>query len=129
MPHKEEYTEFTPKDYPPFPEGPDFPCVHLETISLQKLIDHDSTEEDRVFEACKGRGFFYLDLAGPEAGETILKGSEDIARVGEDFMALPTEEKMKYTPRNKELFGCVTPFGLPYPFETPTDAQSIVTRC
>ena len=105
MPHKEEYTEFTLEQYPPFPEGAEFPTVELATISLQKLQDHDPTEEDRVFEACKGRGFFYLELAGPEAGETILKGSEELARVGERFMALPTDEKMKYTPRNKELFG------------------------
>ena len=105
MPHKEEYTEFTPQEYPPFPESEEFPCVDLQTISLQKLLDHDSTEEDRVFEACKGRGVFYLALGGPEEGETILKGSEEIARVGERFMAMPVEEKMKYTPKRKQLFG------------------------
>lgn len=105
MPHKEEYTEFTPEQYPPFPESEEFPTVPLETISLQKLIDHDPPEEERIFEACKGRGFFYLDLAGPESGETILKGSEDICHVGEQVMALPLEEKMKHQMRNKELFG------------------------
>ena len=103
MPHKEEYSEFTPNDYPEFPDG--FPTVELQTISLQKLLYHDSTEEDRVFEACKGRGFFYLELAGPESGETILKGADEIACVGERTMALPMEEKMKYTPRQKQLFG------------------------
>ena len=105
MPHKEEYTEFTPDQYPGFPDSPEFPTVELQTISLQKLIDHDQTEEGRVFEACKGRGFFYLELAGPEPGETLLKGSEEIVRVGERFMALPMEEKMKFTPRHRELFG------------------------
>ncbi|KAK3705735.1 hypothetical protein LTR37_013178 [Vermiconidia calcicola] len=105
MPHREEYSEFTPEQYPPFPDSPEFSSVQLETISLQKLIDHDTTEEDRVFEACKGRGFFYLDLAGPESGETILKGAGEIAQVGERFMALPADEKMKFTPKNKELFG------------------------
>ena len=107
MPHKEDSTEFTPTQYPPFPESDEFPTVPLETISLQKLLDHDSAEEDRILEACKGRGFFYLKLAGPESGETILKGSEDIARVGEQVMALPLEEKMKFQMRNRELFGCV----------------------
>ena len=105
MPHKEEYTEFTPDEYPPFPDSSEFPTVELQSISLQKLIDSDATEEDRVFEACKDRGFFYLELAGPESGDTILNGSHDMARVGEDFMALPMDEKMKYTPRQKELFG------------------------
>lgn len=107
MPHAESYTEFTPEKYPPFPESTEFPCVELQTISLQKVLDHDSAEEDKVFEACKGRGFFYLDLAGSEAGETILKGSEDVARVGERFMALPEEEKMKYHQNKGVLFGYV----------------------
>ncbi len=107
MPHREENTEFTPEQYPPFPDSSEFPGVELQTISLQKLIDHDNAEETRVFEACKGRGFFYLELGGPEAGETILKGSEEIARVGERFMSLPTDEKMKFTPNKKELFGRV----------------------
>ena len=110
MPHAEEYTEFTPQEYPPFPESDEFPTVELQTISLQKLLDHDAAEEDRVFEACKGRGFFYLELGGPESGETILKGAEDIARVGERFMSLPTEEKMKFTPKRKQFYGWVLPF-------------------
>ncbi len=105
MPHKEEPSEFTPDQYPPFPSSPDFPSVDLQIISLQKLLDHDSNEETRVFEACKGRGFFYLDLAGPEQGETLIHGAEEIAHVGERFMALPTDEKMKFTPNKKELFG------------------------
>ena len=103
MPHKEEPAEFTPNEYPPFPDGPK--TVELQTISLQKLLDHDAAEEDRTFQACKGRGFFYLELAGPESGETILKGSEEIARVGERVMALPMDEKLKYTPVKKTLFG------------------------
>jgi len=105
MPHKEEATEFTPSEYPPFPEGDEFPCVELSTISLQKLSDHDATEENRVLEACKGRGFFYLDLAGTEDGETISESSGDICRVAERFMSLPMDTKMKYTPYQKSLFG------------------------
>lgn len=105
MPHKEEYTEFRPNEYPPFPDSPEFPLVQLETISLQKLLDHDSAEEERTFEACKGRGFFYLDLAGAESGETILQGSGDIAQVAERFMGLPMDEKMKYVMKQKSLFG------------------------
>lgn len=105
MPHKEEYSEFQFKDLPAFPDSSEFPTVPLETISLTKLLHHDQDEEERTFEAMKARGFFYLDLSGCEEGETISKGSEDIARVGENFMALPTDEKMQYTPRQKELFG------------------------
>ena len=103
MPHKEDFSEFTPNDYPSFPPG--FPTVELETISLKKLQDKDSNEQERVFEACKGRGFFYLELPDCEQGETILHGSEDIARVAERTFELPLEEKMKFEPVNKELFG------------------------
>ncbi|KAI0164620.1 Clavaminate synthase-like protein [Xylariaceae sp. FL1272] len=98
MPHKVDSLgskEFTPDQYPSFPEG--FPTVELETISLTKLlVDRDPAEEDRVFGICKGRGFFYLDLAGCEVGDTIAKGADQIAAVAEDAFALPLDEKMKY---------------------------------
>lgn len=110
MPHAETYTEFRPSEYPPFPSSPDFPTVELSTISLQKILAHDAAEEERVLEACMGRGFFYLDLAGPEAGETILQGAEDVVRVAERFMTgVPEEEKLKYAMRDGVLFGWVIP--------------------
>ncbi|XXG95200.1 hypothetical protein Hte_001460 [Hypoxylon texense] len=102
MPHKEEYDEFTPNLYPPFPE--DIPTVDLQTIALSKLLDGDAAEQDRVFEACVGRGFFYLDLSGCSAGSTILSGADQIARVGERVFRLPLSEKMRYK-QGKQLFG------------------------
>ncbi|KAI0832267.1 putative oxidoreductase [Hypoxylon sp. FL0890] len=103
MPHKEEdHTEFTPELYPPFPDN--VPTVDLQTISLSKLLAHDAAEQDRVFEACVGRGFFYLALAGSEAGETILSGADQIALTGERVFKLPLEEKTKYK-MAKSLFG------------------------
>ncbi|KAK6218006.1 hypothetical protein LQW54_003064 [Pestalotiopsis sp. IQ-011] len=104
---KDKYTEFTPELYPPFPEG--LPTVELETIPLAGLLAGDPAEQDRVFEACKGRGFFYLDLreAGAEEGRVLLDGAEQIARVGEETFELPVDEKMKYAQgaRAKTLFG------------------------
>ncbi|EMC99690.1 hypothetical protein BAUCODRAFT_345705 [Baudoinia panamericana UAMH 10762] len=105
MPHKEEYTEFTPNQYPPFPEGADFPTVELQTISLRTLEEGDEAEIDRAFEAFKSRGFVYLELAGTERGDTILYGADDVARAAEETFALPLEEKLKYKQANKELFG------------------------
>ncbi|KAI5861492.1 putative oxidoreductase [Durotheca rogersii] len=103
MPHKEEETvEFTPDLYPPFPT--DVPTVELETISLSKLLAGDAAEQDRVFKACAGRGFFYLALAGNETGDALLRGSEEIARVGERVFKLPLEEKMQHR-MGKTLFG------------------------
>ncbi|KAI0451360.1 hypothetical protein F5B21DRAFT_487262 [Xylaria acuta] len=98
MPHKKESPgsqEFTPDQYPDFPDG--FPTVQLETISLAKLlVGQDAAEQDRVFEICKGRGFFYLDLAGCEAGNTIAYGADQVVAVAEDVFKLPLEEKLTY---------------------------------
>jgi isopenicillin N synthase-like dioxygenase len=105
MPHKEEYSEFTPDLYPPFPDDPKFPTVELQTISLKKLEDGDEAEQDRAFEAFKSRGFVYLELAGTDKGDTILNGADEVAKVAEKTFALPLEEKLSYKPRNKELFG------------------------
>lgn len=107
MPHKEESSEFTPEQYPSFPEGSEFPTVELQTISLQKLEEGDEAEKDRAFQAFKTRGFVYLELAGTEKGDTILHGADDVARAAAQTFALPSEEKHKYKPANKELFGYV----------------------
>ncbi|KAI1499246.1 hypothetical protein F5X99DRAFT_291299 [Biscogniauxia marginata] len=103
MSHKEETHEFTPELYPDFPEG--FPTVELQTISLAKLLNNDAVEQDRVFEECKGRGFFYLELAGCEAGEIIANDSHKIALLGEEFFKLPLSEKTKYEWSGKSLLG------------------------
>lgn len=102
MPHS---TEFTPSSYPPFPSSPSLKCVDLETISLPKLLSKDSVEQDRVFEACKSRGFFYLELAGCESGETILHGADEICRLAEELFRLPVEEKEEYRMREGQLDG------------------------
>jgi isopenicillin N synthase-like dioxygenase len=94
MPHKEEHDDFNPDEYPPFPDG--LATVELQTISLGKLLSGDGKEQERVFEECKGRGFFYLELGGTESGETILRDADEIARVGVETFKLPLEEKMKY---------------------------------
>lgn len=103
MPHKESNVEFTPSGYPPFPD--DLKTVELKTISLQKIQNADREEQDCMFEECKTRGFFYLDLSQSEQGDTISHGAEHIASVAESVMALPLEEKMKYPFEGKDIFG------------------------
>lgn len=105
MPHAEELCEFTPDLYPPFPDSPEFPTIDLETISLAKLQNGDPSELDRVFEACKNWGFFYLELPGCEQGETIANGADDICRVAEKMFHLPLDEKLKYEYQGKDIFG------------------------
>lgn len=108
MPHAVSgSSDFTPEQYPPFPEG--LPTVELETISLSKLLAGDAAEQDRVFTICQGRGFFYLELAGSAPGATIAQGAEDLARLGADVFRLPLEEKMQYcgdkTRSSRSIFG------------------------
>lgn len=103
MPHAESYTEFTPDKYPPFPSG--FETVELETISLASLHAGDESSRDRVFAACKDRGFFYLDLTNDPTGSTIQSGADQIAQLAESTFKLPVEEKQKYAPTQKSLFG------------------------
>lgn len=105
MPHKESYVEFTPSRYPPFPDG--LKEIELKTISLRKIQDADRDEQELMFEACKAWGFFYLDLSDSEQGEIISHSAEDVARVAEDVMAMPMDEKMKYPFdfANREVFG------------------------
>ncbi|KAL7629865.1 hypothetical protein AAE478_001388 [Parahypoxylon ruwenzoriense] len=105
MPHNEaDYTEFTPELYPPFPS--DVPTVDLQTISLAKILGGDAAEEDRVFQACVGRGFFYLSLSGCVTGETILRGADEITHTGERIFKLPLDQKMQYRMgKGKSLFG------------------------
>ena len=107
MPHAEELSEFTPDQYPPFPESPDFPTIDLETISLAKLQSGDAKELDRVFEACKSWGFFYLELPGSEQGDIIANNANDICRIAEKVFRLPVDEKLKYEFQGKDIFGYV----------------------
>lgn len=104
MPHKEQqHVEFVPEDYPPFPA--DLKTIDLQTISLQKIQNADSAEQDRMFAACKNWGFFYLDLAQSDQGELISQGAAQVARVAEGVMALPLQEKEQYPFADGDIFG------------------------
>lgn len=105
MPHAAEYHEFDPSSYPPFPSGPDYPTIDLETVSLKKLLDHDEAEEQRVFEICCNKGFFYLHLADCEQGEAIEREANQICRIGEQFFAQPLDEKLKYKLSRENITG------------------------
>ena len=106
MPHKvDQPSEFTPELYPPFPEDPQFPQAKLETTSLKKLLEGDIAEQDHIFEVCRTRGFFYLDLTGCEIGEAILRDADQLCRVAEKFYMMPLEEKEKYKPPPRSQWG------------------------
>ncbi|CAN8104661.1 unnamed protein product [Discula destructiva] len=104
---------FDPCLYPPFPN--DIPSVSLETFSLAELEKGDDQLKDKLFETCKTRGFFYLDLNGSSVS-SMQQDCDEIARLAEKVFQLPQKEKEKY-PMNDSLFG-FKPVG-----STKTDAK------
>jgi len=91
-------------DLPPFPDG--LPLAPIARISHEKLLSNDSTEAEKVLEACRTHGFFYLDLSDNETGETLLGESEDLLSLAHRAFDRPLEEKEKY-----ELVKGVSLFG------------------
>lgn len=94
-------TLFTPSKYPPFPK--DVPSVKLETFSLAQLEKGDKALEDKLFETCKERGFFYLDLNGSKV-DSMGQDCDDIARLAEKVFKLPAEVKEQYAVKDN-IFG------------------------
>lgn len=86
-------TSFTPSKYPPFPK--DVPSVKLETFSFAQLEKGDRALEDKLFETCKERGFFYLDLNGSKV-DSMGQDCDDIARLADKVFKLPAEVKDQY---------------------------------
>lgn len=80
--------------YRSFPD--DVPTAPLVTINLRKLLVQDGEERERLFDASKSLGFFYLDMTGCEEGETLLNGAATMFQLMEKFYELPIEEKRKY---------------------------------
>lgn len=86
---------------PPFPR--DVPIAPLLRLSLQRLLDGDEDERERLWQACTELGFFYLDLRGAYShdpidvdGSGFLDEADNLFKVAEEFYALPVHEKQKY---------------------------------
>ncbi|KAF4545837.1 Oxidoreductase [Lasiodiplodia theobromae] len=108
-------------DCPPFPNN--VPTCPLLRISLKKLLEGDSAEQDRLWSASCDVGFFYLDLrTGPAElvdknegkyvvdGEALIEEADRITKevvmAKDGFFNLPLEEKVKYDANfEKSLFG------------------------
>jgi len=93
--------EFTPESYPPFPR--DIPLVELETFKLKDIEEGNEDIERRLFETCRIRGFFYLDMNGSSA-DSMREDSERLGHLAEAIFKLPLEEKEKY-PMKESIFG------------------------
>lgn len=79
----------------PFPTN--VKTVHLETLSLAKLLQRDEDELRRIYENCKDPGFFQLDLTDDEQGVQLLQDAVDCARLMKQLLPnMSVEEKRMY---------------------------------
>lgn len=67
----------------------------LHTINLKALMNNDRTESEKLFDAAKTCGFFYLDMRDP-AFKYILQMSDELYDLSKSLFALPEDEKAKY---------------------------------
>ncbi|KAJ3159268.1 hypothetical protein HDU86_001871 [Geranomyces michiganensis] len=81
-----------PAASPAFPTSSYSVCP-LETIDFCRLLNKDQAETAKLLAACESRGFFYLDLQGPEI-QSILKDHQSVLRFMEAYFALPLDVKM-----------------------------------
>ncbi|MCJ1249981.1 hypothetical protein MMC30_007207 [Trapelia coarctata] len=83
-------------DIPPFPDN--IPTAPLLRLSLAKLLakPEDGEESQRLFQASKELGFFYLDLRDTALGEGVLRDVDALFGVGRELFELEREEKQKY---------------------------------
>jgi len=95
---------------PPFPNS--IPTAPLLRISLAKILSHDADEEQRLWNACRDLGFFYLDLRNPSptsppptlsqppnddiSGATLLRNADALFALQQQLFDLPLQEKQKY---------------------------------
>ncbi|KAF2028234.1 Clavaminate synthase-like protein [Setomelanomma holmii] len=87
------------EDLPPFPDN--VPTAPLLRVSLEKLLQQDSEEQERCWKACCDLGFFYLDLRtstplGSIEGEALLQDADRLFEVMKGFYDLDVSKKVKY---------------------------------
>lgn len=103
-------------DIPPFPKT--VQTAPLVRISLFKLAIGDVDEYNRLWEACRELGFFYMDMRMPRSGpvdvdgvkeneidgEAILNEKDQLFELMKDMWALPEEEKNKYDRSDEGIY-------------------------
>lgn len=73
---------------------PDLPIAKLETVDLQRLQNGNSDETQRLLEASREYGVFYLDLRSVETH--ILPILDSIYELAQELFSLPLDEKSLY---------------------------------
>lgn len=91
---------------PPFPDN--IPVAPLVTISLRRLLESpaniNNAEHQKLFDASKNLGFFYLDMRDTPVGEALLTEADTLFDLAMEFFNLPLEEKRKYDFAVKKIY-------------------------
>ncbi|KAH6609154.1 hypothetical protein Trco_002500 [Trichoderma cornu-damae] len=72
------------------------PTAKLQTIDLERLIEQNEDEINRLLRASVLEGFFYLDLRGISQKTGILDHVNDIFTLETELFGLDTSEKLQY---------------------------------
>lgn len=84
----------------PFPDN--VPTIELPKISLNKLLNEDPGELEKIFKICTRTGFFYLNMMDHPKGKKMYEDACLCCRIGmETLPNLPMEEKNKYPIRDR----------------------------
>jgi isopenicillin N synthase-like dioxygenase len=70
------------------------PVAQLRTVQLSDLLQGDDAEAQKLFEACKMDGFFYLNIKNID--EHVLEVIDGMFELDKELYDLPDEEKMLY---------------------------------
>ena len=79
---------------PPFPD--DVPVAPIASASFAKLLANDDAEGQKVLDACRTYGFFYLDMRDCSEGQALLDESEQLLQLATKAFKPPLEEKQKF---------------------------------
>jgi hypothetical protein len=84
----------------PFPDG--YPTIELPQISLNRLLEGDQGEIERIWSICKSTGFFYLNLTDHPQGIKLWNDGVEACEVGQATLGkLPMKEKLAYKARER----------------------------
>ena len=70
--------------------------INLKVVDLQNLLKQDEGEDEKIFQAVKEEGFFYLDFRRVDQSGAMLDMVERLFNFQESLFNLSVEEKMKY---------------------------------
>ncbi len=75
--------------------GKKVPVWSMPTINYGLLLSQDPSEVDKVVNACKEEGYFYLDLQGID-GRRMLSDQQETLKLMKRFFDAPIEAKNEF---------------------------------